>query len=166
MLLSLGTKPEACCNCPYTRVIGYHPTRNFAVPSKASIGPCLLVTGSNASEDLRPSKTVKAVFRNQFSMQGACGFHSERLKVSGFQPSTTLSRAGGTAADLTGVTWRQRSQLWASLDLALLPRSSQIFHIWLKIQRGSVLASGTKKDTIESEIMCRSTQSPSKTTEQ
>ena len=25
------------------------------------------------------------------------------IQVSGFQPSTTMSRAGGTAADLTGV---------------------------------------------------------------
>lgn len=64
---------DVACRIPRPRRAGV-PTLRLTFENETG--------GSNASEDLRPSKTIK---------------------VSGFQPSTTLSRAGGTAADLTGV---------------------------------------------------------------
>jgi len=64
---------DVACRIPRPRRAGV-PTLRLTFENETG--------GSNASEDLRPSKTIK---------------------VSGFKPSTTLSRAGGTAADLTGV---------------------------------------------------------------
>ena len=105
--------------------------------------PCCVVpvcsTGSNASEDLRPSKTIKALLcicsKKNRGLFLHADFQARDLKVSGFQPSTTLSRAGGTAADLTGATCRQsRCGLGPGTICNLQPRSSHNFHVCIKTQ--------------------------------